>query len=68
MEETNSGTTVSDRPPSVISLSCQRPRRRAASMPAPMDSGMTMAAVIAASARDLPSACQMNGATGLRYA
>ena len=37
-------------------------------MPAPMESGMTMIAVTPASASDLPSARQMNGATGLRYA
>ena len=66
MPETNSGTTVSDRPPRVISLSCHRPRLRAATMPAPIESGMTMTEVTAASASDLPSARQMNGATGLR--
>ena len=66
MEDTNSGTPVRDRLPTLLTPSGQRPARIAAYTPAPMDSGTTMTKATAASFRELSKALPTNGATGLR--
>ena len=66
MEDTNSGTTVSDRLTTLIARSCQRPARIAAYTPAPMDNGTTMTKATAASLSELSRALPTNGATGAR--
>ena len=66
MPETNSGSTVTDRPPRLMMRSSGRSRLSAAMTPPRMPIGTTSTKATAASFIELPSASMTKGATGER--
>ena len=66
MPETNSGTTVAERPTMLMMRSTGRPTWRAAKTPPRIPSGTTMAKATSPSRAEFASAVPMSGATGTR--
>ena len=64
--DTNSGTTVAERPMSTMARSMTRPRFSAATMPPRIPSGTTSTKATPPSFREFTSAALTKGATGER--